>query len=145
MIYSAYDFHTFLPSTGIRWKNCVCQLPGSLTSTLAFLFLFFIWAACWDCRISASVRHYPTAQSLAVDPNAIHPNVIHTLLWIHISVYPLVYRCVCVDTAEVAIYRMQFVISNCITVSITFILFCTNCRGCRDWWLSRNWNQCSKC
>lgn len=42
--------------------------------------------------------------------------------------------CVCADhgnTAEPEMYGMRFVISNCITLSITFILFCTNCRACR--------------
>lgn len=58
--------------------------------------------------------------------------------------------CVCVhasararNTAELENYGMWFVISNCITVSITFILFYTNCLACRDYRLSGNWNQCS--
>lgn len=49
------------------------------------------------------------------------------------------------NIAELEIHRKWFAIGNCITVSITFILFYTNCLACRtrDLWWSRNWNQCS--
>lgn len=37
----------------------------------------------------------------------------------------------CYNTASLEIDWMQFAFSNCIMVSITFILFCANCRACR--------------